>query len=239
MRLKGFLGAALALAALAAWWFGWRGGQHWLAVRTGTDTGCYAVPAQYRAVCEAYGYWSGFGSVFPWVFLSMGGILTFAVVHWRSVNCHEKGCPWIGRFHLAGGEYKVCGKHHRGFDGKHPTLDHMWDKHLAWKAAHHAPPGERPGPGLGRITSMNEPQTPPPTELEEAPPGVPSHAAAGSRTAARGAVSMAIRQAWATRESTYEGIRQEMLAADQAYEGAVGAAWAAYDEELARIGQPE
>lgn len=28
------------------------------------------------------------------------------------LNCHEPGCRRIGRYHVAGGRWRVCGRHH-------------------------------------------------------------------------------------------------------------------------------
>jgi hypothetical protein len=102
-----------------------------MALHTGTDY-CQ-VPARLLPDCRYYNYHSGFGSVYPWIFLSMGGILTGLILAFRHTNCHAKGCWRIGKYQLAGGEYKVCGKHNLGFEGKHPTLDHIWVRHLQHK----------------------------------------------------------------------------------------------------------
>lgn len=114
------------LIAVAVWWWHWRGGQHWAAYQTGTYCG---------STGPRYCYWSGFGSVFPWVMLSMGGIFTGLAVLVRHVNCHEPGCPWIGKYPIAGGAFKVCGKHHPDWEGKHPPPGHMHEMHRRHKAA--------------------------------------------------------------------------------------------------------
>lgn len=126
-------GGVFALCVAFGLWWDMGQGQAWWATFTGTDNGCFSVPAPYKAVCEHYGFWSGFGSVIPWAFFSMTGIFAGLIVGLRHVNCHEKGCWRVGKFALAGGEYKVCGKHHLGFEGKHPSLEHMWARHLQFK----------------------------------------------------------------------------------------------------------
>jgi hypothetical protein len=110
-----------ACVAFGLWWP--YGGQHWLAVHTGTVN----EPGPY------YGFWSGFGSDLG-EYVIVAGLLSNAALLFRHINCHVKGCPRIGRFELAGGEYKVCGHHHPGFDTRHPTLDHMWQRHLEHRA---------------------------------------------------------------------------------------------------------
>jgi hypothetical protein len=86
----------LGLVALAfTWFYAWHG-QHWLAVQTGTDY-CVNLPPQYTTVCERYGYWSGFGSVWPWSLLGLGGVVTAVWFFIRKHNCHEPGCLRVGR----------------------------------------------------------------------------------------------------------------------------------------------
>jgi hypothetical protein len=112
---------AIGLVALAIiWWF--TDGQHWLAIQTGT---CPTRGDCNTGAGPHYEYWSGFGSVFPWSLLTLGGIASIFVAQIRHLNCHEHGCPRIGRFSVAGGEFKYCGKHHPDWKGKHPTRDHI------------------------------------------------------------------------------------------------------------------
>lgn len=134
MRLRYWLvlAAILAIAAFGTWWD--HGGQHWLAIHTGTDY-CVNLPAQYQDVCKSYGYWSGFGSVFPWVLIGAGGVLGVLWAHLRQINCHEEGCPWIGRYPVAGGAFKYCGKHHPDWAGKHPPRHHILERHELHKQA--------------------------------------------------------------------------------------------------------
>lgn len=131
MRKLAAIGAVLVFIVAAGLWWDVGHGQAWLAVHTGTDY-CN-VPEKLLPACRYYNFHSGFGSYFPWVFFSMGGIFAFVAIQFRHTNCHQKGCWRIGKFALAGGEYKVCGKHHPGFEGKHPSLEHIWASHLHYK----------------------------------------------------------------------------------------------------------
>lgn len=121
--------AVLAVLSIAAgfWWDAGQG-QTWLASHTGTDY-CVNLPARYQQVCKAYGFWSGFGSVIPWALFSMGGIFAGLAVGLRKVNCHERGCPRIGRYSDAGGLFHYCGAHHPGWEGKHPSREHRHRLH--------------------------------------------------------------------------------------------------------------
>lgn len=125
----------LLLIVLFFIWFYAFKGQHWLAKQTGTDY-CVNIPPKYLDVCKRYGYWSGFGSVFPWVLLGLGGVLGVFLTQWRHVNCHEKGCPWVGRYQIAGGEFRYCGRHHPDWKGKHPTREHIIHRHNLHKVEH-------------------------------------------------------------------------------------------------------
>ena len=118
---------AVACLAAGAWWDA-GGGQTWLALHTGTDY-CVNLPPRYLPVCKAYGFWSGFGSVIPWALFSMGGIFAGLAVGLRKVNCHEPGCPRIGRYPDAGGAFHYCGTHHPGWEGKHPSREHRHHLH--------------------------------------------------------------------------------------------------------------
>jgi hypothetical protein len=122
---KLWIGAAVlaALCVAAGFWWDAGHGQAWLATWTGTDN-CVNVPSRYLQVCKHYGFWSGFGSVIPWALFSMGGIFAGLAVGLRKVNCHERGCPRIGRYPDAGGAFHYCGLHHPGWDGKHPSKEH-------------------------------------------------------------------------------------------------------------------
>jgi hypothetical protein len=123
---------AVLCVAMGTWWDA-GGGQTWMAVHSGTDY-CVNIPPAYLTVCRAYGFWSAFGSVIPWALFSMGGIFAGLAVGLRKINCHERGCPRIGRYADAGGMFHYCGTHHPGWEGKHPSREHRLDMHHA----HHA-----------------------------------------------------------------------------------------------------
>lgn len=79
--------------------------QHWVAVHTGTVN----EPGSY------YGFWSGFGSILERVV----ELLVIGFILLRKHNCHERGCPRMGRFPaLEGGGWSYCRKHHRT-NGEH------------------------------------------------------------------------------------------------------------------------
>lgn len=130
--------AGLTGAAFIGEWWDYHGGQTWLAVHTGTDY-CVNVPHSLITVCRAYGWWSGFGSVFPWVLIGSGGVIGVLILHWRHVNCHKPGCWRVGKYPLAGGEFKVCGLHQPDWKGKHPPEGHIKDAHERWKLRHGKP----------------------------------------------------------------------------------------------------
>jgi hypothetical protein len=70
-----------------------------------------------------YGWWSGFGSVFPWSMGILAGIWTHTVQNaWRN-KCHTHGCWRIGT--LPVGDYKVCRKCHLKATGAHVTIEHL------------------------------------------------------------------------------------------------------------------
>jgi hypothetical protein len=66
--------------------------------------------------------------------LGLGGIFTAVIVHWRHVNCHEQGCPRVGRYPIAGGEFRYCGRHHPDWAGKHPSRKHILRRHAEHRA---------------------------------------------------------------------------------------------------------
>jgi len=53
-----------------------------------------------------YQLWSGFIPALAIISI-FGGLST----HLRSINCHVNRCWRLGRFELAGGQFKVCHKH--------------------------------------------------------------------------------------------------------------------------------
>lgn len=90
--------------------------QHWAAVHTGSSN--------VQGVAQNYNFWSGFGSdlgEYVVVTSIVGGIVLAARKH----NCHVQGCPWIGRYHVAGGDYVVCRKHHPDAAIREKQADHL------------------------------------------------------------------------------------------------------------------
>lgn len=95
---------------------------YWLQVHTGTVN----EPGPY------YGFWSGFGSdigEYTIIVTMSSGIIMAA----RRRNCHHEGCPWIGRYQVAGGQFKVCRRHHPdpAVRNKHVTMEHLHFVHAA------------------------------------------------------------------------------------------------------------
>lgn len=118
--------AAVVVLGTALWWDS--GGQHWAAIHTGTcpETGpCSAGPGPY------YQYHSGFGSYFPWVFLTLGGIFGWLGLHWRHINCHEPGCLRIGHVRIDDKGTLSCWHHHP--EGK-PRPGHILRMHQRHEA---------------------------------------------------------------------------------------------------------
>lgn len=64
---------------------------------------------------DNYDFTSGPGPMFETGILGSGIFFTL----WRHLNCHTDGCPRLARFHVAGGQFRVCGRHHREITG-HP-----------------------------------------------------------------------------------------------------------------------
>lgn len=115
----------LALAVLAVWvalypldWQGWLG----------------FTKAAYFTDGQNYAFFSGFGA---WLSSTLG-LSTIAATLWHSLNCHVAGCLRPGRYPVAGGQYKVCRRHHGDITG-HPrrlTVHALRDLHIA----HHGNP---------------------------------------------------------------------------------------------------
>jgi hypothetical protein len=64
----------------------------------------------------------------------MGLFVSVAVwfaTHYRLNNCHIDGCPWLAKYPVAGGHYKVCRKHHPEAHVRHKkvTFDHVQFSH--------------------------------------------------------------------------------------------------------------
>jgi hypothetical protein len=55
--------------------------------------------------------WSGIAGDFG-LFFSGCGWAVHGIVTYRHADCHQHGCPWIGRYPVAGGPYKACRRHH-------------------------------------------------------------------------------------------------------------------------------
>jgi uncharacterized membrane protein len=92
-------------------WQGWA--THW----TGADDTAGPI----------YGYWSGFGSVFPWSLNTLVALWVIIWHHVRKTNCHVHRCWRIGSY--PAGQYTVCKRHSREIVGL-PTVQHIRLHHL-------------------------------------------------------------------------------------------------------------
>lgn len=115
--------ALIVVVLLLAWGiFEWNtthfGLGYWLQVHTGTVN----EPGPY------YGFFSGFGSDITEITL-LGGIIVIG----RRFNCHTTRCWRIGRHHVAGGQYLICGRHFRAVTcaPKKVTVEHLQEVHKA------------------------------------------------------------------------------------------------------------
>jgi hypothetical protein len=70
-----------------------------------------------------YGWWSGFGSVFPWSMGILVGIWTHTIKMALKNNCHTHGCWRDGSYPV--GDYKVCKRCHFKITGGHPTIESL------------------------------------------------------------------------------------------------------------------
>jgi hypothetical protein len=61
-----------------------------------------------------YAYFSGFGA---WLSSTLG-LTTIIATMWHHLNCHVTDCLRVGKFPVAGGQYKVCGRHHGEITGR-------------------------------------------------------------------------------------------------------------------------
>lgn len=106
------------------WW--------WIEVHTGTvnEAGPY------------YGFWSGFGSDLG-EYMIIVGLFHGIYLHWKSVNCHEPGCPRVGRYQAAGGQYRLCHHHHPDLMGARPDRELIHLHHRQHKAATSSERGAR------------------------------------------------------------------------------------------------
>lgn len=70
-----------------------------------------------------YGYWSGFGSVFPWSLDTVVALWVIVWHHYKRMQCHEEKCWRIGT--LPVGQYTVCKRHHHEATGDRLTIEHL------------------------------------------------------------------------------------------------------------------
>lgn len=89
---------------------------------------------------QFYAFFSGFGT---WV-LALAGYSGLVITLLRALNCHEVSCWRIGRFPVAGGRYKVCGRHHGDITGHHPR--HLTVQFLRAVHERHVHEATRQGP---------------------------------------------------------------------------------------------
>ena len=79
---------------------------------------------------QNYDFVSGVGPMIVTLLVS-GGIFVTLIRH---VNCHAPGCWRLGKFPLAGGQFKVCRRHHPDEEvrtGRNDLLAHIWAQHHA------------------------------------------------------------------------------------------------------------
>lgn len=114
--LLGF--AALTFAIVTAIWMyhNWQG---WATHYTGADDTSGPI----------YGYWSGFGSVFPWSLDTVVALWVIIYHHVKANNCHVHRCWHVGS--LPAGQYKVCKRHHEEIVGEKPTVESI-RRHHEW-----------------------------------------------------------------------------------------------------------
>jgi hypothetical protein len=103
-RFLWFAGLMILVAFIAVTFQYYHSYQPWLAIHTGSASG--------QESNGYYAYWSGFGSVFPWELGLFVTAWAWIITHYRLNNCHVEKCPWIGKYPVAGGHYKVCRRHH-------------------------------------------------------------------------------------------------------------------------------
>jgi hypothetical protein len=72
-----------------------------------------------------------FSSLGPGI-TSLAGVGVIAGM-WRRINCHEPRCWRVGRYHIGGGQFTVCARHHPGGRPQHHHIT----------AAHHNHQQER------------------------------------------------------------------------------------------------
>lgn len=86
--------AAFVLAGVF-WGLYYHGVEHFLGIDTQQSDNYDFVSGVGPMIITAVGYTGIIGSL------------------WHHLNCHTAGCPRLARFPVAGGDYKVCRKHHR------------------------------------------------------------------------------------------------------------------------------
>ncbi|MDQ2873980.1 MAG: hypothetical protein M3Y33_03850 [Actinomycetota bacterium] len=101
------LGAAVIAAAAAAAMILH---EHGLAHALGIDT----------QQSQEYDFVSGVGPMIITAVLGAGALASL----WHVLNCHQQGCARIARFHVAGGQYKVCRRHHPELSVRRGPLAH-------------------------------------------------------------------------------------------------------------------
>lgn len=89
-----------------------------------------------------YLFWSGAGSD-----ISELALLGALLGAWHHVNCHDPGCWRIARYPVAGGQFKVCARHHP--DGK-PRRHHIHAAHRAHQERIAAGKNAQDSPGRRR-----------------------------------------------------------------------------------------
>jgi hypothetical protein len=105
---------------------------HWIVHTMGVD---YGVPYGHWVW---YSFWSGFG-------LSL--LASPFLLAWRHLNCHDPADWWrVGRYPVAGGQYRVCRIHHPDPEIREHglTRQHILQAHLRHQREHHGQPAARP-----------------------------------------------------------------------------------------------
>ena len=144
MRIHwGYIIFGFLLAGCVAFAVAWPLGlQHWLAIQTGT---CPEIGNCSGGAGGHYGYWSGFGSVFPWSPLTLTGIFGAIGLWYKKHNCHiqEGFLPWgcwrLGHHSDASGTFMLCRKHHPHVAGKKLTVAFVHRHHYEHLAKHNPP----------------------------------------------------------------------------------------------------
>lgn len=77
-----------------------------------------------------YQLWSGFLPA-----LAIVSVFSGVTAHFRMINCHVHGCWRLGRFQMAGGQFKVCHRHsHHPEKITHAYVLAMHEEHLRCSA---------------------------------------------------------------------------------------------------------